>query len=131
MPILLVIRICVCLVYTYSIGRFCAIAATVLTITAHLMIAVVSLMVESGHKIASSVGSGRRCLDYHNQFQIIFQSALDPENTCVAVVMMAGFVLSILFNFVSIKMISIIPMPMYLFFPGTSILILVFAQVSL
>jgi hypothetical protein len=92
------------------------------------MIAVVSLMVESGHKIASS---GRQLLSYHNQFQIIYQSAEDPENTCVAVIMMAGFILSILFNFVSIKMISIIPMPMYLFFPGTSILILVFAQVSL
>lgn len=45
-----------------------------------------------------------------------------------AILMGSAIILSVLFNFMSIKLYSVIPMPLYLFFPSVAVLIPVIAD---
>lgn len=52
---------------------------------------------------------------------IVLQNLYKTISTAAAIVMFAGFVVCVTFNFVTIKMSQIIPMPIFLVFPSVSV----------
>ncbi|OXA37884.1 hypothetical protein Fcan01_27329 [Folsomia candida] len=110
-----------------QICRLFSILFSGLTVGCHLILSNISWM-ERTSRVGPLLA---RVLRNHAILQIILQSIENAVSALIAIIMLAGFLLSILFNFTTIKMYHVIPMPLYLFFPAVGILIPMIIQVML
>ncbi|OXA53335.1 hypothetical protein Fcan01_11614, partial [Folsomia candida] len=111
-----------------QICRLFSILFSGLTVGCHLILSNISWM-EATSRIGVPLLA--RVLINHAILQIVLQSIENAVSSLIAIIMLAGFLLSILFNFTTIKMYHVTPMPLYLFFPAVGILIPMIIQVML
>lgn len=92
------------------------------TVLLHLLSDCVAIIAGSVQRI-SILRSATRILQEHKGLEIILAMADEFLSFAALVFMGIGLILSVLFNFVSLKMYHTIPMPLYLYFPSVSVLI--------
>lgn len=85
-------------------------------LTAHSFLNCLFLFTKSAGLISHSF-LGKGILVRHSIFQIILQNTDDCVQVATGGVMFTGFLLSVGFNFVALKMYHMVPMPFYLVFP--------------
>jgi hypothetical protein len=112
-----------------QVTRVLATLCCVLTIGIHLILSVISHLTKScsistfkhSHLLESN-------LHTYRTLELIIQIFSEIISLLVALLMGFGFVFSVSSNFLSLKMITIIPMPLYLFFPLIATLLLIMIQ---
>lgn len=93
------------------------------TISMQMFLSLISSLDKSASTIFISPAFARKIMLDNDVLNIILQHLSVPIGTCAAVLMFAGLVLSTTFNFVSIGMSQIIPMPIYAIFPAVAVII--------
>lgn len=105
-----------------QIFRFFSIIFCGVCIGVNLLLCNISWMEGNSHKFWVKSYS-RVILHNHACLQIMYQSAAVGLNTMMAIMMFAGLLLNVPFNYVTLKMYNHIPLRLYLVFPSVSILI--------
>lgn len=114
-----------------QICRLFALIFCAITVLCHVVLSCINWMTRTSRKLIFGRDSARRILLGHDKLQIIIQNVQTEISSLQAVVLLTGLVLSICFNFVTIKMYHVIPMPLYLFFPAVGITIPIIIQIML
>jgi hypothetical protein len=94
------------------------------TMLAHLTLACIEILSHNSRTIASiSYARLNAYLANYHALEIILLTAYDYIGNVIGSLMLIGFFLAVVFNFASLKMYPVIPMPLYLYFPSVSVLI--------
>lgn len=83
-------------------------------------------VIESNEKSVKDIHNfwkGPDILLKHKSLEIIFLMWNDYISPIVVIIVLFGSMLSVLFNYISLKLYAVIPMPMYLFFPTFAVLL--------
>lgn len=94
-------------------------AFCIITISAYLFLSIMSVLDYSTPAICLERSVVKKLLIGNDKLNIVFQNLTITNGTAASLVLFGGLVLSVAFNFVSIKLSGVIPMPTYLFFPGS------------
>lgn len=86
---------------------------------------------QSAHKISLDRRTATAILLQNDAINIVLQNLSKSIEAAASFAMFAGFVLSVSFNFITIRMYDIIPMPIYLVFPFASGIILMIIQLKM
>lgn len=94
-----------------------------LTTAEKMVLNIVHILYQTSYRFVQGPRKTDGILRSYLRLEIIACLFYQMLSSFIAALMAVGFILSITFNFVSIKMVGIIPMPFYLFFPSVAILI--------
>lgn len=102
------------------------------TLSAYLMFSCISYLARK----ADIIGFGGRAqvtqyLLKYSSCEIILGLLQQFSSPCVSIFMFYGFILTILYSFISLKMYHIVPMPLFLFFPTLAVFVPVIIQIML
>lgn len=101
------------------------------TIVVHIVLGILSHLRESRLRISMSRVKSMQCLRKYYYLQIILQTMYDLSAPVIAALMTIGLLLSVTFNFLCVKMRSVLPMPYYLVCFVAAGIILVLIQILL
>lgn len=108
------------LIQTCRIGSMFTILVSILGI---LFAHVLAKIGELSHRISMGRDQAKSVTMLYLHVEIILTLLSELSDVCLAVVLGFGILISVVFNFVTLKMYRFVPMPLYLFFPMVSILI--------
>lgn len=119
------------LIPTFQMCRLVSLAFSMITIGTYMCLSCISFLVHNAPIISLGRSYVLKILLGNDAINIIFQNLSKAISTAVSVIMLSGLVLATSVNFMTIKMHSIMPMPMYLIFLAAAAIIPIIAKVMM
>ncbi|OXA48123.1 hypothetical protein Fcan01_17043 [Folsomia candida] len=108
---------------TFQIARLFALLICMITLSSILFLDAIHELDLWGFLVKFSRRKADLLIRRYLQLAVALQHVADFFAMISAILMMLGLVLCVLFNFMSVKLYGLIPMPLYLFFPSVTVLI--------
>lgn len=123
-----ILRFCILFPFL-QMCRFLSLCIPGLVIWGCVFLEATSCLSKQGHKFGITGVMAKTILRRHDGIQIIVQTTSDVTSLAICILMGAGLILSVAFNFVILKMYFVMPIALYLYFPPASLIVLVIIKV--